>query len=540
MKLADGTVGVVIAHAQAHPALLVLRVTVTQDNSTSTIPPLLVQPLPIDGTASSDSPYATLWGVPTGEILRDALLRDATSTEVIGRVDLKPLEQMVRTLTVEMSRYHYAVTEASRTPYSPGAVVPYAGRIYDDREVTNGIEAVLDFWLTAGRFSDQFEEQFARYLGVRKAFLVNSGSSANLCALAALTSPLLGEERLKAGDEVITVAAGFPTTVAPIVQCNATPVFVDISLPTYNIDCSQLERAFSSKTRAVMIAHSLGNPFDAQAVLDFCRKHDLWLIEDNCDALGSEIRVDGAIRKTGTLGDVATSSFYPPHHLTMGEGGAVYTQSPKVARAIASMRDWGRDCWCPPGKDNTCGVRFEQQFGSLPYGYDHKYTYSHLGFNLKATDLQAAIGCAQLGKIDGFVAARRKNWADLRDLLRDLSDVFILPEPTAGSDPSWFGFMLSLREHAPFSRNALIRYLEGKRIQTRMLFGGNLVRQPCMQTIADRGGTYRVVGGELPVSDFVMNSSFWVGVYPGLTEAMLGMIAASIKEFVKDRALWNT
>jgi CDP-6-deoxy-D-xylo-4-hexulose-3-dehydrase len=408
--------------------------------------------------------------------------------------------------------------------FVPGETpVPVSGKVFGASELQHLVDAGLDFWLTTGRFAARFERAFARACGVRHAILVNSGSSANLVALSALTSPSLGDERLRPGDEVITVAAGFPTTVNPIFQNGLVPVFVDVELGTYGPVIAQLEAALSERTRAVMIAHTLGNPYDLEAVTAFVRKHRLKLVEDCCDAVGATF----GGRHVGTFGDLATVSFYPAHHITMGEGGAVLTDQPALRTLVESFRDWGRDCWCEPGKDNTCGKRFCWQLGDLPYGYDHKYTYSHVGYNLKATDMQAAVGVAQLERLPGFIAARRHNFAYLRAALDDLADVLVLPEPQPGSEPSWFGFPLLVRDGAPFTRDALVQFLEGRRIATRLLFGGNLVRQPAYE-----GLTYRVVG-DLANSDRVMRGAFWVGVYPGLTEPMLDWVATSIREFCR-------
>lgn len=419
-------------------------------------------------------------------------------------------------------------------PFVPGrSPVRYAGRVYGEEEMTNLVEASLEFWLTAGRWHSRLEAGLAAWYGVAHACLVNSGSSANLLAVAALTSPLLGERRLGPGDEVLTVAAGFPTTVAPILQLGLVPVFVDIGLPGYNADVAQLEAAVSPRTRAVVLAHTLGNPFDLDAVTALCRRHGLFLVEDNCDAAGSLQRG----RKTGTFGDLATLSFYPPHHMTTGEGGAVLTSDDTLKRAVESLRDWGRDCWCASGVDNTCRKRFDWQLGDLPRGYDHKYTYSHVGYNLKMTDLQASVGVAQLERLDGFGAARRANWAFYRNELRDLEDVLVLPEPTPGSDPSWFGFLVTVREGAPVTRDEVVRHLESRRIQTRMLFAGNLVRQPALRALADgaarHGGTPFRVAAPLTTTDAVMERAFWVGVYPGLTTPMREFVAASIREAVR-------
>ena len=411
-------------------------------------------------------------------------------------------------------------------PYTEGDRIPYASRYFDEKEVVNLVDSALDFWLTSGRYCEQFEKSLAEYLGVKYVSLVNSGSSANLLAFAILTSPLLKERRINRGDEVITVAAGFPTTVAPIIQYGAVPVFVDITIPEYNIDPSQLETAYSQKTKAVMLAHTLGNPFDIKAVKEFCDKHNLWLIEDNCDALGSAYTLDGKTGLTGTFGDIGTSSFYPPHHMTMGEGGAVYTNNPLLHKIARSMRDWGRDCACPSGVDNLCGHRFDGQYGELPQGYDHKYVYSHFGFNLKATEMQAAIGCAQLEKFPSFAARRRYNFDRLYGALKCVSDKLILPEPQKGSNPSWFGFIVTCKDGV--SKNKVVQYCESHGVQTRMLFSGNIVRQPVFDDI--RGtDKYRVVG-DLAVTDRVMANSFWIGVYPGMTDAKLDYMAKTIIE----------
>lgn len=415
-------------------------------------------------------------------------------------------------------------------PYAPGDRIPYAGRVYDSDEMVNLADSMLDFWLTAGKYADRFEKDLAAYLGVPFCAFVNSGSSANLLAFMTLTSPLLGERAVRRGDEIITVAAGFPTTVAPIVQYGAVPVFVDVTIPQYNVDVSLLEEARSEKTKAVMLAHTLGNPFDLAAVKAFCDKHGLWLIEDNCDALGSEITLDGARRKTGTVGDIGTSSFYPPHHMTTGEGGAVYTSDPLLWKIIRSMRDWGRDCVCPSGCDNFCGHRFDRQYGELPVGYDHKYVYSHFGFNLKATEMQAAIGCAQLRKLPYFVEQRRKNFAFLYELVKDLQDAFILPEAAAHSEPSWFGFPLTCR--AGVSRNDVVQHLENSGVQTRMLFAGNLLRHPCFDAIRGDKSAYRVVG-DLANTDRILRDTFWIGVYPGMTEEKLRAMAEALHDAVR-------
>lgn len=428
--------------------------------------------------------------------------------------------------------YYQAVhLPAQAREFTPGkSKIRYSGRVFDGKEIANLIDSSLDFWLTTGRYAERFEKKFADFLGTRHCSLVNSGSSANLLAFMALTSPKLGDKRIKRGDEVITLAAGFPTTVAPVIQYGAIPVFVDIALPEYNIDCSRLETALSEKTRAVMLAHTLGNPFDINTVKDFCDKHNLWLIEDNCDALGSKYLYKGEWRYTGTIGHIGTSSFYPPHHMTMGEGGAVYTNDAILKRLIESFRDWGRDCWCPSGHDNTCNKRFAQKFGKLPYGYDHKYVYSHFGYNLKATDMQAAIGCAQLEKLPDFVQARKRNWLLLREGLADLADKFILPEPAAGSDPSWFGFSLAVKDGADFTRDEIVNYLESKGIQTRMLFAGNLIKHPCFDEMRESGLGYRIAGG-LENTDLVMRDAFWLGVYPGMTDGMIEFMTEEIRGF---------
>lgn len=416
-------------------------------------------------------------------------------------------------------------------PFKEGDRVPYASRVYDEKEMMSLTDATLDFWLTTGRFSEEFEKNFAEWIGVKYVNLVNSGSSANLLAFATLTSPLLGERQVKKGDEVITVSAGFPTTIAPIIQSGAVPVFVDVKLPEYNIDPALLEAALSDKTKAVMIAHTLGNPFDLKAVKKFCDANNLWLIEDNCDALGSTFTIDGVTKYTGTWGDIGTSSFYPPHHMTMGEGGAVYTDNPLLNKIVKSLRDWGRDCVCPSGHDNLCGHRFDGQFGELPAGYDHKYVYSHLGYNLKVTDMQAAVGVEQLKKFPGFIEKRKANWQYLKNALSDLSDKLILPEPTEGSDPSWFGFIISVRPESGYDRSAVTRYIESKNVQTRLLFSGNIVLQPCFDQY--RGTDAYRVPGSLEVTDFIMNNSFWIGVYPGMTEEKLAYMSKVIHEALK-------
>lgn len=429
-----------------------------------------------------------------------------------------------------VSTYYHQFKEAHSAPFVPGARINYAGRVYDEREMCALTDAMLDFWLTTGRFTQRFERELCQFLGVKHAHVTNSGSSANLLAFMALTAPELGERQILPGDEVITVACAFPTTVAPILQYGAVPVFVDVTVPQYNIDVSQLEAALSERTKAVMIAHTLGNPFDLAAVRAFCDKHQLWLVEDNCDALGSRYTIDGETRLTGTWGDIGASSFYPPHHMTMGEGGCVYTNNGLLSRMVLSFRDWGRDCTCPSGRDNTCGHRYDGQYGELPAGYDHKYVYSHLGYNLKPTDLQAAIGCEQLAKLESFTERRRHNWQRLHDQLAasPVAQRLILPEPAEHALPSWFGFLISVKPESGLRRDDLTHYLEEHNIQTRLLFSGNIVRHPCFDTLRNTDA-YRVVG-DLTVTDFVMENTFWVGVYPGMTDEMIDYMAACIIE----------
>lgn len=439
-------------------------------------------------------------------------------------------EEQARQQILEMVAEYCDTYHNKKKDFEAGERIPYASRVYDNKEMCNLVDSALEFWLTSGRYTDEFEKKFAQYLGVKYCSLVNSGSSANLCAFMALTSPLLGEKRIMPGDEVITVAAGFPTTVTPAIQYGAIPVFVDVTIPQYNIDVTRLEEALSDKTKAVMIAHTLGNPFDLQAVKDFCDRHNLWLVEDNCDALGSKYVYNGEERFTGTIGDIGTSSFYPPHHMTMGEGGAVYTNNPILHKCIRSMRDWGRDCVCASGQDNLCKHRFDKQYGELPLGYDHKYVYSHFGYNLKATDMQAAIGCAQIIKFPGFVERRRHNFDRLKEALLPVSDKLILPEPCKNSKPSWFGFMVSCKEGV--DRNKMIDYIEGHGIQTRMLFAGNLIKHPCFDEMRATGKGFRVVG-DLTNTDRIMTDTFWVGVYPGMTNDMIDYIAKIIIEALK-------
>ncbi len=414
--------------------------------------------------------------------------------------------------------------------YQEGDRIPYASRVYDKQEMINLVDSSLEFWLTSGRYTEEFEKKLAEYLEVNYCSLVNSGSSANLVAFMALTSPLLGERQIKRGDEVITVAAGFPTTVTPMIQYGGVPVFVDVTIPQYNIDVTMLENAYSEKTKAVMLAHTLGNPFDLARIKEFCDKHNLWLVEDNCDALGSKYVLDNGTEKfTGTIGDIGTSSFYPPHHMTMGEGGAVYTDNPLLHKIIRSFRDWGRDCACPSGRDNLCGHRFDRQYGELPLGCDHKYVYSHFGYNLKATDMQAAIGCAQLEKFPSFVERRRHNFKRLYEALQGLEDKLILPKAAENSRPSWFGFLITCKEGT--DRNQVVQYIEGKGVQTRMLFAGNLTKHPCFDQMRTSGEGYRIVGN-LAVTDRIMKDTFWVGVYPGMTDEMIDYMAKMIREAV--------
>ena len=429
-----------------------------------------------------------------------------------------------------VAEYYHSFKEQKKV-FQPGDRVSYASRVFDEKEMLSLTDATLDFWLTTGRFADEFEKKFAEWIGVKHAYLVNSGSSANLLAFMTLTAPELGERQIKRGDEIITVACGFPTTVTPALQYGAVPVFVDVTVPQYNIDVRRLEEALSEKTKAVMIAHTLGNPFDLSAVKAFCDKHSLWLVEDNCDALGSRYTINGETKFTGTWGDIGTSSFYPPHHMTMGEGGAVYTNNAQLSKLILSFRDWGRDCICPSGQDNFCKRRFLGQYGELPKGYDHKYTYSHFGYNLKVTDMQAAIGVEQLKKFPSFIERRKENWAFLREQLSSLTDDLILPEPAENADPSWFGFLISVTKDSPEKRNALTAYLEERNIQTRLLFSGNLITHPCFNQIRNTDA-YRVVG-DLTETDYIMEHTFWIGVYPGMTKEMLSYMAEQISAGVK-------
>lgn len=436
-------------------------------------------------------------------------------------------EKQARENILEMVKAYCDKYHNQEKPFEEGDRIPYASRYYGQEEMVNLVDSSLEFWLTSGRYTDQFEKEFAEYLGIKHCSLVNSGSSANLLAFMALTSPLMGDRRILPGDEVITVAAGFPTTIAPIIQYGAVPVFVDMTIPQYNMDASMLEEALSDKTKAIMIAHTLGNPWDLGAIKEFCDKHNLWLVEDNCDALGSKYTINGEEKFTGTIGDVGTSSFYPPHHMTMGEGGAVYTDDPLIHKAVRSLRDWGRDCVCPSGRDNMCGHRFDKQYGELPLGYDHKYVYSHFGYNLKATDMQAAVGCAQLAKFPTFVEKRRHNFDRLREALKDVEDKLILPEACPNSKPSWFGFLITCKEGV--DKNKLVQYIEDHGVQTRMLFAGNIVKQPCFDEFRASGKGYRVVG-DLKVTDRIMNDTFWLGVYPGMTDEKIDYMAKVIKE----------
>ncbi len=442
--------------------------------------------------------------------------------------------EQIKEMVVQYYREYKKPVE-SKDNFEPGDRISYASRVYDEKEMQSLTDAMLDFWLTTGRFSNQFEKDFASWIGVRFAHLVNSGSSANLIAFMALTAPELGERQIRRGDEIITVAAGFPTTVTPAIQYGAVPVFVDVTVPQYNIDVTKLEDALSPKTKAVMIAHTLGNPFDLKAVKAFCDKHNLWLVEDNCDALGTKYTIDGETRFTGTWGDIGTSSFYPPHHMTMGEGGCVYTNDPLLNRLILSFRDWGRDCICPSGMDNFCGHRYDGQYGQLPKGYDHKYVYSHFGYNLKVTDLQAAVGVEQLKKFPGFIERRRHNWSRLYEALSNSSvaDKLILPTPAENSEPSWFGFLISVKPECGIKRDDVTRYIEDHNIQTRLLFSGNLIKHPCFDQIRDTDA-YRVVG-DLDNTEFIMNNTFWVGVYPGMTDKMIDYMAQVIIEAVNNR-----
>lgn len=440
-------------------------------------------------------------------------------------------EKEAREKILELTKEYHDTYHNKKKDFKEGDRISYASRVYDHEEMVNLVDSSLEFWLTAGRYTEEFESEFAKFLGVKYCSLVNSGSSANLCAFMTLTSPLLKDRQVKRGDEVITVAAGFPTTVTPVIQYGAIPVFVDVTLPQYNIDVNMLKEALSPKTKAVMIAHTLGNPFDLSAVKEFCEENKLWLIEDNCDALGSIYEIDGEEKYTGTIGDIGTSSFYPPHHMTMGEGGAVYTDNPLLNRIIRSFRDWGRDCRCPSGVDNLCGHRFDVKYGELPLGYDHKYVYSHFGYNLQATDMQAAVGCAQIKKIPAFIERRRHNFDRLKAALAECEDKIMLPEAAKGSKPSWFGFLITCKEGV--DRSKVVQYIEGKGIQTRMLFAGNLIKHPCFDTMRATGEGYRVVG-KLTNTDRIMTDTFWVGVYPGMTDEVIDYMARIIKEAITE------
>ena len=439
-------------------------------------------------------------------------------------------EEQARAQILNMVEEYCQLFHNQKKDFQPGDRITYASRVYGYEEMHNLVDAALEFWLTSGRYTLAFEKKFADYLGIKYCSVTNSGSSANLLAFMALTSPLLGDRQVRPGDEMITVAAGFPTTVAPAIQYGVVPVFIDITIPQYNLDASQLEKALSSKTKVVMAAHTMGNPFDIKSVKKFCEEHKLWLIEDNCDALGSVYKWDKEDKFTGTIGDIGTSSFYPPHHMTMGEGGAVYTNNPLLHQCIRSMRDWGRDCVCASGQDNLCGHRFDRQYGELPYGYDHKYVYSHFGYNLKATEMQAAIGCAQLEKIPIFTAIRRNNFNRLKESLLECEDKLILPEPFEDSTPSWFGFLITCKEGV--IRSKVISYLEDHGIQTRMLFAGNLIKHPCFEQMRQKGCGYRVIG-ELANTDRILEDTFWVGVYPGMTDCMIDYMAETIKNAVE-------
>lgn len=433
---------------------------------------------------------------------------------------------------LELTREYYKTELKEEYKFKPGDRIGYAGRVFDENELVNLVDSSLEFWLTSGRYTDEFEKKMCKYLGVKYCSLVNSGSSANLIAFMALTSYKLGDRRIKKGDEVITVAAGFPTTIAPIVQYGAIPVFVDVTIPDYNIDISGLESALSEKTKAVMIAHTLGNPFALKEVKEFCNRNGLWLIEDNCDALGSEYYIEGEWKKTGTIGDIGTSSFYPPHHMTMGEGGAVYTNNAILHRILRSFRDWGRDCWCNSGQDGTCGHRYTGKYGLLPEGYDHKYVYSHFGYNLKATDLQASIGCAQIEKLNGFTEKRRNNWNYLKEQMQDLDKYLVLPQAEKNSNPSWFGFTITVRDNVGFTRNELVKYLESNNIQTRNLFAGNIIKHPCFDEMREMKDGYRVAE-DLQNTDIIMNRTFWIGVYPGMTKDKLDYMVKTVKQFLQ-------
>ena len=474
----------------------------------------------IDGNLPRD------YFVITDKIL---LIKNDSIVRKVGRISVQKTDEILRQMAHNIVEKHYNAVHKKDEDLVPGKTyIRYAGRVYDAEEMKTLVDSCLDFWLTAGRFAKQFEAKFTRFLGVKNCILTNSGSSANLLAISALTSPKLGARRLKPGDEVITTACAFPTTVNPIIQNNLVPVFLDVDIGTYNIQADKIEAALSEKTKAIFLAHTLGNPFDLDKVLEICEKYDLWLIEDNCDALGS--KYDG--RYTGTFGHIATFSFYPAHHVTMGEGGALVTNDAQLKRIIVSFRDWGRDCWCEPGHDNTCGKRFGWQLGTLPHGYDHKYIYSHIGYNLKITDMQAAVGLAQLKKLPDFIRARKKNWQLLYEGLKKYEDYFILPKATDNSDPSWFGFLITLKDNSKLTRAEITRKLEERKIQTRSLFAGNIARQPAFDEMREIKKGYRVFG-ELTNTDKVMNDSFWIGVYPGMTDEMIDYIIAQIIDLLQ-------
>lgn len=484
---------------------------------------LVLSALPVDNHGEESSTISCEDNQTISVRYSNKLFIDYKNSEKIGKLNNELYEKIMREEILSKVDDFYRLFHGKKEPFHPEkSSLSYGGRVYDEKEMKNLVDSSLDFWLTAGRYSTEFEKEFAKFIGVRYALLTNSGSSANLLAFSALTSPKLGDRRIRAGDEVITVAAGFPTTVAPIVQNGAIPVFIDVDLSTYNILPNRIEDAITSKTKAIMIAHTMGNPFDLDTVMELAERYKLWVIEDNCDALGSRYKD----KLTGTFGHIATSSFYPPHHMTMGEGGAVYTNDPQLKMIVESFRDWGRDCWCPSGCDNTCKKRFGWELGTLPYGYDHKYTYSHVGYNLRVTDMQAAIGLEQLKKVPGFTRARIDNFNRLFDGLSDLDDYFILPRATEGSNPSWFGFILTVHNKAGFTRNEIVDYLENNRIQTRMLFAGNLTRQPAFQEV-----NYRI-HGDLRNTDKILNDTFLIGVYPGLTDEMIDYIVRKIRDFV--------
>ncbi|WP_319579768.1 lipopolysaccharide biosynthesis protein RfbH [uncultured Methanospirillum sp.] len=440
-------------------------------------------------------------------------------------------EEIARAEILQKVADYYNNYHNQEKKFEIGNRIPYAARIFDEKELCNLVDSALDFWLTAGKYCDKFETQFSEYLNVKNCYLVNSGSSANLLAFMALTSPILGERKISPGDEVITIAAGFPTTVTPIIQYGAIPVFVDVTFPQYNIDPNQVLEAISEKTKAIMVAHTLGNPFELDKIIAICKKHNLWLIEDNCDALGSQYFLNGEWGYTGTFGDIGTSSFYPPHHITMGEGGAVYTNNPVLGKIVRSLRDWGRDCSCPSGVDNRCGHRFDRQYGGLPIGYDHKYVYSHFGYNLKATEMQAAIGCEQLQKLPHFIERRVQNWNRIYNGLNDLSEAIILPEPTKNSNPSWFGFLITIKNIKKIDRTTFVKYLEENGIQTRMLFAGNLLKHPCFDQMNQTGKGFRVYN-DLPNTEKILSNSFWIGVYPGIDDNMIDYMIERIRSFI--------